>query len=120
VGVVVVLVLIWAAVLVPPALRARAARQDAFLVSLGAASDPVVPSPAAVRSLAVQRRRHIAGGLLVAMVATLAAGLLPTFRVLLVVHLFVVDSFIAYIAFLAYVAGGRRRPLSFRSPGSSG
>ena len=116
-GVVLVLVLIWAAVFVPPLVRAHAARQDAFLVSLGATPDPGMPDPAAVRSLAVQRRRHIAGGLLVAMGATLAAGLLPALRSLLVVHLFVVDSFIAYIAFLAYVAGGRPR---LRWPRSSG
>jgi hypothetical protein len=104
-AVVALLVLIWAVLLVPPALRAHAARQEAFLLSIG--SPPGVeqrPRPAVVRSLRVQRRRRIAGGLLVSMAATLLVGLLPTFRILLVVHLFLVDSFIAYIALLAYWA----------------
>jgi hypothetical protein len=104
-AVVVLLALIWAVLLVPPALHARAARQEAFLLSIG--SSPRVeqpPRPAVVRSLRVQRRRRIAGGLVVSMAATLLVGLLPTFRILLVVHLFLVDSFIAYIALLAHWA----------------
>ncbi|HEX2117851.1 MAG TPA: hypothetical protein VHF91_01590 [Acidimicrobiales bacterium] len=103
-GVVLLLAVIWAAVLIPPALQAHAARREAFLVSFGRPPDadplPVVPT----RSQRVERRRHIAGGLLIAMVATLLVGLLPTFRVFLVVHLFLVDSFIAYIALLAHLA----------------
>jgi hypothetical protein len=101
VGIVLLLAVILAAVLVPPALRAHAARQEAFLVSLGSApaSEPALP-----RSVQVQRRRRIAGGLLLAMAGTLIVGLLPTFRVLLVVHLFLVDAFIAYIGLLAYSA----------------
>ena len=102
-AVVLLLALIWAAVLVPPALRAHAARQDAFLLSIG--STPEVGQQfrsSVVRSLRVQRRRRIAGGLLISMAVTLVVGLLPTFRVLLVVHLFLVDSFIAYIALLAH------------------
>ncbi len=100
-GIVLLLALILAAVVVPPALRAHAARQEAFLVSLGSApaSEPALP-----RSVRVQRRRRIAGGLLVAMAATLFVGLLPTFRVVLIVHLFLVDAFIAYIGLLAYSA----------------
>jgi predicted lipid-binding transport protein (Tim44 family) len=111
--VVVLLALIWAAVLVPPAIVAHRERQDAFLVSFGAppAADVVRPRPNALR---VQRRRRIAGGLLVAMAATLLVGLLPTFRVFLVVHLFVVDSFLFYVAVLAYqadqAARARRQP----------
>lgn len=103
-GVLLVLVLIWAVVLVPPALRSHAAQQEAFLVSMG--SEPALDErgSATVRSLRVQCRRRIAGGLLVATVVTLIVGLLPTFRVLLVVHLFLADSFIAYIALLAYWA----------------
>lgn len=97
------LALVWAVVLVPPALRAHAARQEAFLLSIGSVPDEA-PPPAVARSLRVQRRRRIAGGLLVAMATTLVVGLLPTFRVLLVVHLFLVNSFIAYIALLAYWA----------------
>ena len=99
------LALIWAVVLVPPALRAHEARQQAFLLSIGSKPDLDEPlRPSAVRSLRVQRRRRIAGGLLVAMAVTLLGGLVPTFRVLLFVHLFLVDSFIAYIALLAHRA----------------
>jgi hypothetical protein len=104
-AVVLLLALIWAVLLVPPALRAQAARQEAFLLSIGSPPHAQEPGrPSTVPSLRVQRRRRIAGGLLVAMAVTLVAGLLPTLRVLLVVHLFLVDSFIAYIALLAYWA----------------
>ena len=101
-GVFLLLALIWAVVLVPPALRSHAAQQEAFLASIGSAEDPLRPS--VVRSVRIRCRRRIAGGLLLAMAATLLVGLLPTFRVLLVVHLFVADSFIAYIALLAHWA----------------
>jgi predicted lipid-binding transport protein (Tim44 family) len=109
VGVVVLLALIWAAVLIPPALQSHAARQEAFMVSLG--STPVAGVPAArdLQAQRIQNRRRIAGGLLVAMAATLLVGLLPTFRVLLIVHLFLVDSFIAYIALLAHGANRAAR-----------
>jgi len=104
-AVVLLLALIWAVLLVPPALRAHAVRQEAFLLSIGSSPDGAQRlRPPRVRSLRVQRRRRIAGGLVVAMAATLVVGLLPTFRILLVVHLFLVDSFIAYIALLAYWA----------------
>ena len=104
-AVVLLLGLIWAAVLVPPALRVHAARQEAFLLSIGSAPDLHEPlRPADVRCLRVQRRRHIAGGLLAATAITLVLGLIPTFRVLLAVHLFLLDSFIAYIALLAHWA----------------
>lgn len=104
-AVVLLLVVIWAAVLVPPALRAHALRQQAFLVSIGSPAETDQPlHPSVVRSLRVQHRRRVAGGLVVAMAATLVVGLLPAFRVLLVVHLFVADSFIAYIALLAHWA----------------
>jgi len=95
--------LIWAVVLVPPAVRSHSARKKAFMVSFGPGPgqehDPV--APAETHSVQVQRRRRIAGGLLMAMTATLLIGLLPTFRSLLVVHLFLVNSFIAYIGLLA-------------------
>lgn len=101
-GVALLLVVILALVFVPPALRAHAARQHAFLLSLGSST---APEPALAPPTArVLRRRRIAGGLLVAMAATLAAGLLPALRPLLIVHLFLVDAFIAYIALLAYWA----------------
>lgn len=109
-GVVLLLGLIWAAILVPPAARAHAARKEAFLLSFGdgPAALGVPPRP---RSQAVQRRRRIAGGLVVAMAATLLIGLLPTFRAFLVVHLFLVDSFLAYICLLAHTAHRAARTL---------
>ncbi len=100
--VVLLVVLIWAAVLVPPAVVAHRRRQEAFLMSFGGA--PARAPRPRPRSLRVQRRRRIAGGLLVAMAATLVVGLIPTFRVFLVVHLFLVDSFLFYVAVLAYQA----------------
>ena len=100
--VVLLLALIWAAVLVPPAVVAHRERQEAFLFSFGAPL-PEVPRPRP-NALRVQRRRRVAGGLLAAMAATLVVGLLPTFRVFLVVHLFLVDSFLLYVAVLAYQA----------------
>jgi hypothetical protein len=107
VAVLLLLALIWAVVLVPPAVRASAARKEAFLVSFGEV--PVTAPPARARSRPVQRRRRIAGGLLAAMATTLVVGLLPTFRVFLVVHLFLVDSFLAYIALLAHAANQAAR-----------
>ena len=94
---------IWAAVLVPPVADARAARRAEFQRSIRAPGEddddgasrgdrpPLSP---------LARRRHILGGLLVAMAATLLLGLLPTFRLVLVVHLFLVDSFLAYVGLL--------------------
>lgn len=105
-GVVLLLAVIWALILVPPAVRAHAARKEAFLLSFGEGPSALY-SPPRRRSGAVHRRRRIAGGLLIAMVATLLVGLLPTFRPLLVVHLFLVDSFLAYIGLLAYRADHR-------------
>ena len=116
------LVLIWAAVLVPPALRAHARRRAEFADSFGRRfetfdrfSDPGL-GPVTLRSRGptrAQRRRHILGGLLVAMAVTLVGGLLPPLRVLLVVHLFLVDSFLAYVALLVHV---RRREDAARAP----
>ena len=102
-----VLALVWAVVLVPPAVQAHRERQRAFLVSFGGVEPPTRP-----QSLRIQRRRRVAGGLLVATAATLLVGLLPTFRVLLVVHLFVLDSFLGYVAMLAHLAnrGARVTP----------
>lgn len=106
--VVLLLALIWAAVLVPPAMRAHNARRHAFLVSIGTPEPDFAPPPRPY-SRRVQARRRIAGGLLVAMACTLVVGLLPTFRVFLVVHLFLLDSFIAYIALLAHMANRAAR-----------
>jgi hypothetical protein len=63
-----------------------------------------------VSSQRIRCRRRIAGGFLVAMGATLGIGLLPTFRVFLVVHLFMVDSFLAYVALLAHMAARAAAP----------
>lgn len=99
---------IWAAVLVPPALRAHAERREAFVVSFGTTPVPDLPAPRSGISPRIQRRRRILGGLAAAALATGVVGLLPTFRVLLVVHLFLVDSCLAYACLLASTA--RRRP----------
>ena len=100
------LALIWAAVLVPPAMGAHARRRADFLVSFDRVGAPqrLVPVPArAPVGTCARRRRQILGGLLVAMAATLVAGLLPPLRVMLVVHLFVVDSFLAYVTLLVHL-----------------
>jgi hypothetical protein len=123
--VVLLLALIWAAVLVPPAVQAHAARREAFVVSFGAqpsgevwqpsgevwqpSGEVPIPARSAVRSPHVRRRRHIVASLLLAMAGTGLAGLLPTFRVLLVVHLFLDDSFLAYVAILALQADRRAK-----------
>ena len=106
--VVLLLASIWAVVLVPPAVRAHNARKHAFLVSIGTPEPDFAPPPRPY-SRRVQARRRVAGGLLVAMASTLVIGLLPTFRVFLVVHLFLLDSFIAYIAVLAHLANRAAR-----------
>jgi len=103
-GVILLLASIWAVVLIPPALRAHAERRRDFLVSFGPSPKVHDPAPAGSRSPCIQRRRRIAGGLLVAMAATLLVGLLPAYRGVLVVHLFLVDSFLAYVALLAHMA----------------
>jgi hypothetical protein len=107
--VVVLLVITLAAVLVPPAVRAHAARRHAFVVSFSAADPDSSETPVrgVGRSGPVERRRQILGGLLSAMVGTGVVGLLPTFRTLLIVHLFLVDAFLAYVALLAHL-GDRR------------
>ena len=108
-GVALLLAIIWALILVPPAVRAHAARKEAFLVSFGE-GPAALYTPPRPRSQSVHRRRRIAGGLLTAMAVTLLMGLLPTFRPLLVVHLFLVNSFLAYIGLLAHRANRRWAP----------
>jgi len=108
--VVVLLVTIWGAVLVPPVVRSQRSRRTAFEVSFGRGPSPVpdaVPTAPRRHSSAVQRRRRIAGGLLTAMVATGLSGMLTMSRPLLVVHLFMVDSFLFYVALLAHRADQR-------------
>ena len=101
-------VLIWTAVLLPPAIRAHARRRADFVRSFDRLPSPGFPGDArrARATTRAARRRQILAGLLVAMAATLVAGLLPPLRVLLVVHLFLVDSFLAYVTALVHL---RRR-----------
>ena len=113
--VVLLLVFIWAAVLVPPAAGARASREADFLGSLRpGATRSRAPSAAHRPDAADQprfrpaltanaRRRQVLGGLVVAMGATLVLGLLPTFRLLLVVHLLLVNSCLAYVGLLVHM-----------------
>jgi len=112
--VVLLLVVIWTAVLVPPAVRSNRLRRGAFEISFGrppSGRRGPAPSTEVSRGLssAVRRRRRIAGSLLIAMVATGLAGLVPRFRLLLVVHLFAVDSLLFYVALLAHGADRRAR-----------
>lgn len=109
-AVVVLLVAIWAVILVPPALQSHAARREAFAVSFDAPSPLVLPRAMSAESHRVRRRRRVLGGLLAAIVATGLGGLLPRLRILLVVDLFLVDSFLAYVALLAHAANRRDRP----------
>jgi hypothetical protein len=115
----VLLVVVLAAVLVPPAVRAHEARRDAFLVSFGQddAAEALVLSPR--RSPQVERRRQTLGGLLIAVAGTGLVGLVPTFRTLLVVHLFLVDALLGYVALLAHL-GDRRAREPWAAPGVSG
>lgn len=112
----VLLVAIWSAVLVPPVVGARQARRLEFEESFGRRSATATAAQDAGglatggagwgrnRSAAVQRRRRIAGGLLLAVVATGLAGVVPSLRVLWVVCLFMVDSLLFYVALLAWQA----------------
>jgi len=107
------LVLIWAAVLVPPAAGARAAREARFLGSIrpdgeggGSGSGPLeaVEGPRFRPGLTANaRKRQVLGGLMVAIGATLVLGLLPTFHLLLVVHLLLVNSCLAYVGLLVHL-----------------
>jgi uncharacterized membrane protein len=116
-SVLVVLGLIWAAVLVPPVLRARAERRaefiDSFRAQMGALGKKsrVEPRPVAQASTPggarrnvnpVKRRRDILGGLLGAMIGSLVLGALPSLRMVWVLHLFLLNVFIGYLALLAH------------------
>jgi hypothetical protein len=57
----------------------------------------------------VQRRREILTGLLIAMAGTGVVGLVPTFHILLAVHLFLVDVFLGYVGLLAHMGEQRAR-----------
>lgn len=116
---------VWAAVLVPPALRARAeSRPGDTIVHFhsqlnvlrktgGFAPIPVpdkraqvryararVPSLRARTHLVRKRRRDVLVGLLAAMMATLLLGMVPALRPLLVLHLVLDACFVAYVVVL--------------------
>lgn len=116
-SVLVVLGLVWAAVLVPPVLRARSERRtefiDSFQAQMGALGSKALggQAPAAQERpygrrrrpvSAKKRRRDILGGLLGAMIGSLVLGLIPSLRLVLVLHLFLLNVFIAYVALLAH------------------
>jgi len=116
-GVLVVLLLafIWAAVLLPPAAGARASREAEFLGSIRPGGHPhdtgdptgeleLVEQPRFRPALTPNaRRRQVLGGLVVAIGTTLVLGLMPPFRLLLVVHLLLVNSCLAYVGLLVHV-----------------
>jgi hypothetical protein len=129
----VVLGLIWAAVLVPPVLRARAERRaefiDSFREQMGAlgkkarAARPVEPIRAGVHIRRpvnpMKRRRDILGGLLGALIGSLVLGAVPSLRMVWVLHLFLLNLFIGYLALLAHqrrhVRARARRPVARRA-----
>jgi hypothetical protein len=106
--------LIWAAVLLPPAIGARASREAEFLGSIRPGGHPH-DSGAPTSEFAIvdqsrfrpaltpnARRRQVLGGLVVAMGATLVLGLIPTFRLLFFVHLMLVNTCLAYVGLLVH------------------
>ncbi len=115
-SVLVVLGVIWAAVLIPPVLRARAERRAEFIESfrdqmgaLGHKAERCMESELEARrrrrATPVKRRRDIVGGLLGAMIGSLMLGAIPSLRVVWVLHLFLLNTFIGYLALLAHQRG---------------
>src|ERR671923_2146408 len=103
-SVLVVLGLIWAAVLIPPVLRARAERRaefiDSFREQMGALGgnagrvSPIESEREARRrrmTSTVKRRRDIIGGLMGAMIGSLMLGVIPSLRIAWVLHLFLLN-----------------------------
>ena len=123
-----VLAIVWAIVLLPPVLRARAEGRPAdsivhFRTQLRTlqktgprpryASGGALPATSAAAHLqarsiarsntptpAQKRRREILMGLLAAMGISLVLGVIPALRILLVVHLLADALFVGYIALL--------------------
>lgn len=114
---------VWAAVLVPPALRARAEAHPGDSIGsfhhqlnvlrrtggygaqpvhgeFGAVPPPAAPAPRVRPNLAAKRRRDVLVTLLWVMGATLVLGLLPGFRSLLVLHVVADLLCAAYVALL--------------------
>ena len=123
----VVLGLIWAAVLVPPVLRARAERRAEFIDSFQEQMGALASKARAGRALAAEthtdgrrrrqvsqmkRRRDILGGLLGAMLGSLVLGAFPSLRMVWILHLFLLNVFIGYVALLAH----HRNLLARRQP----
>jgi hypothetical protein len=129
----VVLGLIWAAVLVPPVLRARAERRaefiDSFRTQMGALGkkahaptapiervERVKPAERAPRVRTrhavnpIKRRRDILGGLIGAIIGSAVLGALPSLRMVWALNLFLVNVCIGYLALLAH----QRRHLRVR------
>lgn len=119
------LAVIWAAVLVPPLLRARAEANPADSIGnfrrqlhilqrtspgLGLApanslrflptAGPVRPTPSVRRTRTLKRRRDVLFGLLGAMGGSLLLGLLPSLRVLWGLHLVLDALFAGYVVLL--------------------
>ena len=120
----VVLGLIWAAVLLPPVVRARAARREKFIDSfreqMGALDNQKARATEIDRKARkavrvkrrispAQRRRDILGGMLGALMGSLVLGLFPSLRMVWVLHLFLLNMFLGYVALLAH-----RRNLALR------
>jgi hypothetical protein len=101
---------IWAAVLLGPAAGARASREAEFLGSIRPDDgdlDVVDQCRFRPALTANARRRQVLGGLVVAIGATLALGTLPPLRLLLFVHLLLVNSCLAYIGLLVRARDSR-------------
>lgn len=106
--------LVWVAVLIPPASRGAISKREAFERSLRGQLQSDVAYEAPTAPSAAARRRQILGGLLVAIFVSLILGVLPVFRIMLVVHLLLVDSFLAVVALVVYErdTGARRIRIS--------
>lgn len=117
----VVLGLIWAAVLLPPVFRARAERREKFIDSfreqMGALDnrkarateidrrrkvDKVDKVKVRRKTSPAQRRRDILGGMLGALMGSLVLGMFPSLRMVWVLHLFLLNLFLGYVALLAH------------------
>ena len=117
---------VWAAVLIPPALRARAEASPADTIGsfhhqlnilrrtggyiprpgygeFGAVPVPRRAATVAPADLTRKRRRDVLVTLLWIMTGTLALGLMPAFRGLLVLHLIADAMFVGYVALLRQI-----------------
>lgn len=116
-----ILVLIWTVVLVPPLVRSRIEGNPVASIGrfrrnlrvLQCASPTIGPdglqqlpetwAREANRLAQLRRRRRLAQGLLGLMGTTLVIGLIPAFRFVLAIHILVDMAFIGYIAMLVQV-----------------